>query len=383
MHATRFVAGILLLIASATGCGSGDRSAGLAGVSKAASSLSSKADRGQENGIRVETRNLYLGADLTPVIAAQDFATFIAATTAAWAMVQRNDFHARVKALAAEIAANRPALIGLQEAYTWRTQTPADGSATPATQVAYDYVPELLAALKARGLEYRSVAQVELLDFEAPTLLGNDARLTDRGVILARKDVNTRNPTGVVFANENLLPVTVLGQTLLVKRGYVAVDVKHQGEWLRFVSTHLESFHPGIRMLQAGELAVALATETRPVVLVGDLNSHPGTEGAAILAGAGFRDVWAELHPGRPGLTCCWPEDLTKSTPGFSERIDYVLFRGPLEPRAAAVSGADPASRVAGLWPSDHGGLFAELRLEEQEDDSEDEQREERRTSVK
>ena len=381
MQATRSVTGVFLLIVSVTGCGSGDRSAGLAGASNPASSLSSKTGREQEKGIRVETRNLYLGADLTPVIAATDFATFIGATTAAWAMVQKNDYHARAKALAAEIAAQPPALIGLQEAYTWRTQTPADGPATPATQVAYDYVPELLAALKARGLEYRSVAQVELLDFEAPTLFGNDARLTDHGVILARKDVKTRNPAGVVFAN--LLPVTVLGQTVFVKRGYVAVDVKHRGEWLRFVSTHLESFHPGIRMLQAGQLAVALATETRPVVLVGDLNSHPGTEGAAILAGAGFRDVWAELHPGRPGLTCCWPEDLTKSNPGFSERIDDVLVRGPLEPHAAAVSGADPASRVAGLWPSDHGGLFAELRFEEQEDDSEDEQREERETSIK
>jgi endonuclease/exonuclease/phosphatase family metal-dependent hydrolase len=158
---------------------------------------------------------------------------------------------------------------------------------------------------------------------------------------------------------------------------------REQEKAIPFVSTHLESFHPGIRMLQARELALALATESRPVVLVGDLNSHPGTEGAAILAGAGFRDVWAELHPSRPGLTCCWPEDLTKSNPGFSERIDYVLFRGPLEPRTEAVSGADPASRVAGLWPSDHGGLFAELRLEEQEDDSEDEQREERGTSMK
>jgi len=29
-----------------------------------------------------------------------------------------------------------------------------------------------------------------------------------------------------VFAN--LLPVTVLGQTVFVKRGYVAVDVKHR-----------------------------------------------------------------------------------------------------------------------------------------------------------
>src|SRR6266436_2553331 len=136
-------------------------------------------------------------------------------------------------------------------------------------------------------------------------------------------------------------------------------------------------------MVGRRELKKKIAAEARPVILVGDLNSHPGTEGAAILGGAGFRDVWAALHPARPGLTCCWPEDLTKTEPGFSERIDYVLVRGPLEPRAAAVSGTELALRVAGLWPSDHGGLFAELRLEEQEDDSEDEQREERETSMK
>src|SRR5882672_1163935 len=152
------------------------------------------------------------------------------------------------RSLANEIAVRQPALIGLQEAFTWRVQTPADGQATPATQVAYDYVPELLAALERRGLRYRAVAQVTLLDFEAPTLLGNDARLTDHGVILARKDVKTARPAGVVFTN--LLPVTVLGQSVPVKRGYVAVDAKVKGKWFRFVSTHLESFHPGIRTLQ-------------------------------------------------------------------------------------------------------------------------------------
>src|SRR5205814_9120391 len=123
-------------------------------------------------------------------------------------------------------------------------------------------------------------------------------------------------------------------------------------------------FHPGIRTLQAAELAAALATETRRVILVGDLNSHPATEGEAVLTGAGFRDVWAALHPTSPGLTCCWPEDLTATQPGFSERIDYVLIRGPLDPRRDEVFGADPAGRVAGLWPSDHGGVFAEIGLE-------------------
>jgi endonuclease/exonuclease/phosphatase (EEP) superfamily protein YafD len=311
--------------------------------------------------IGVMTRNLYLGADLTPVIQSQSLPQFLAATTAVWTMVRKNDFHARAHAVAAEIAANRPALVGLQEAFTWRTQVPADGQATPATDIAYDYVPELIAALAARGLEYRAVATVGLLDFEAPTLLGNDARLTDHGAILARSDVETSNPQGGVYGT--LLPLSVLGQPLFVKRGWVSVDVKYRGEQLRFVSTHLESFHAGVRQAQASELATVLASEPKQIILVGDLNSHPGTEGEAILAGAGFSDTWAALHPSNPGLTCCWPEDLTLTAPPFSERIDYVLTRGVAGPVAASVTGSEPASRLSGLWPSDHGGLFAEVRI--------------------
>jgi endonuclease/exonuclease/phosphatase family metal-dependent hydrolase len=329
-----------------------------------AANVSAGSMAGGNKVIGVMTRNLYLGADLTQVIAARTLPEFLAATTAAWKMVQNNDFHQRAQALADEIAANRPALVGLQEAFTWRTQTPADGAATSATTVAYDYVPELLAALARRGVKYRAVAEVELLDFEAPTLLGNDARMTDHGAILAREDVQTSNPAEVVY--KNLLPLSVLGQPLFVKRGYVAVDVKYRAEELRFVSTHLESFHAGIRMLQAGELAAALAAETRPVILVGDLNSHPGTDAEAILAGAGFSDAWAAVHPGAEGLTCCWAEDLripAGPTNRFVERIDYVLTRGLFQPRAATITGANAALRIGGLWPSDHGGLFAEVRI--------------------
>ena len=352
---------VLPVVLSIIACG-GSRTDPATETSSA--NLSAGSMAGGNKVIGVMSRNLYLGADLTPVIAAQTFPAFLAATTAAWTMVKNNDFHQRVHALANEIAAARPALVGLQEAFTWRTQTPADGNVTPATTVAYDYVPELLAALAKRGVKYRAVAVVELLDFEAPTLLGNDARATDHGAILAREDVHTSNATAVVY--QNLLPIRVAGQPLLVKRGFVAVDVKYRGEQLRFVFTHLESFHPGIRMLQAGELAAALAGESRPVILVGDLNSHPGTEGEAILAGAGFSDVWPAVHPGNDGLTCCWAEDLRiPAGPAnrFDERIDYVLTRGPFEPRAAVVTGANPALRIDGLWPSDHGGIFAELRI--------------------
>jgi len=324
--------------------------------------------------VGVLTRNLYLGAELTPVIQAADFPHFLAATTAVWAMVNRNDFHVRARAVAEEVAWTRPALIGLQEAYTWRLQDPGDaltGGTTAATTVIYDYVPELLAQLQRRGLHYRVAAQVELFDFEAPIATGQDVRMTDHGVVLARADVETRSPVGQVFST--LLPVQVLGQAHPVKRGWASVEARVRGgAWFRFVTTHLESYHPGVRVAQAQELAAVLAGETGPVVLVGDLNSHPGEEGEAVLAAAGFTDTWSTLYPARQGLTCCWPEDLTVSSPPappFYERIDYVLYRGSagggaeIRPLLADVLGDRPWERERGVWPSDHSGLAAWLTI--------------------
>jgi len=362
MRPTLSAAVVLSFALFTAACGSGERSSATSAELRSAASRDSMA--GGNKVIGVMTRNLYLGADLGPVIAAQNLSQFVGAASAAWAMVQKNDFHTRVHALVAEIAKRRPALVGLQEAFTWHTVSRVDGKAT----VVYDYIPELLAALAARGLEYRLAAQVELLQFQAPTVFGFDVRTTDHGAILAREDVHTSNAVGKAFSDQNLLPLSILGTPLLVKRGYMTVDVKYRDQSLRFVSTHLESFHPAFRQLQAAELATVLAGDARPVILVGDLNSHPGTEGEAILAGAGFEDVWPALHSG-PGLTCCFLEDLTKTAGAvFSERIDYVLTRGPFEPRKALVLGADPSTRFRGLWPSDHGGVFAEVRSADRED---------------
>jgi endonuclease/exonuclease/phosphatase family metal-dependent hydrolase len=336
-------------------------------MTETASSASSRdsEERGDE-AIGVLTRNLYLGADLGPVIAARTPQAFVAATTAVWRMVQKNDFRTRARALAAEVADTPPALIGLQEAVTWRTRSTT--TADPEGDVAFDYIPLLLEALEARGLRYREIARVDLLDVEGPTALGFNIRLTDHGAVLARADVHASNGKGFVFGA--ILTVDTLAGPVAIKRGWVSADVEHRGEQLRFVSTQLESFNALIRTAQAGELKAALANEARPVILIGDLNSHPGTEGEAVLASAGFDDVWAALHERRAGLTCCFLEDLTKvQGAALTERIDYVLVRGDVEPRNARVLGANRGSRVGGLWPSDHAGLFATIRVGDGEND--------------
>lgn len=321
--------------------------------------------------VTVMSRNLYLGADLMPIVATTRPEDFVVAVTDAWLMVQANDFRLRAKALADEIAGARPALVGLQEVYTWRTGAPADGPATPATNVEVDYLAILLEELEARGLAYRAVASVELSDIEAPTYLGFDVRMTDHGVILASDLVaETAVVAEQAFLPDHTLSFPTPFGTFPVPRGFVAVDAKVRGEWIRFVSTHLEAYDapepwpPGVfRMLQAGEIAALLGADPRPTMVVGDLNSLPGTDGHAVLAGAGFQDLWATLRPDEPGFTDGWPENLSQDGE-LGHRYDYVLYRGLLEPITVDLVGETAADKaVTGLWPSDHAGVVGTLRM--------------------
>src|SRR5712691_1071059 len=77
-----------------------------------------------DSKVKVMTRNLYLGADLTPVIAATTPAEFLAAVSAVFAEVQATNFPERAKRLAVEIDKDKPLLIGLQEVAMWRSQFP-------------------------------------------------------------------------------------------------------------------------------------------------------------------------------------------------------------------------------------------------------------------
>src|SRR3954454_18354500 len=104
------------------------------------------------------TRHLFLGADLSPAYRALSAADGLAGLPAAVAaifnpgeppgLVPRTDFTTRAVALAREIAAAKPAVIGLQEA--------AEGRADEA--VPADYLELLEAERERRRLRYRRVA---------------------------------------------------------------------------------------------------------------------------------------------------------------------------------------------------------------------------------
>ena len=67
----------------------------------------------------VMTYNVYFGADLTPIFFAATEAELLAAVGNAWANVQATDIPLRADAIADEIAASAPSVVGLQEAARW------------------------------------------------------------------------------------------------------------------------------------------------------------------------------------------------------------------------------------------------------------------------
>src|SRR4030095_15997680 len=69
--------------------------------------------------IGVMTQNLYLGSSLDAALAATDLTQFLVAANSIWGTVQATNFPARSDAIADEIAANKPDLIGLQEVTKW------------------------------------------------------------------------------------------------------------------------------------------------------------------------------------------------------------------------------------------------------------------------
>ena len=117
------------------------------------------ADPGQLNRqghvVKVMTRNVYLGADLTPVVGAPTLPKLIGGAGAILRQVSATNFPVRAKGLAAEILSQKPDLVGLQEVAEWRTGpvsfAPLMGSPPTASTVRYDYLQLLLDQLNAGG----------------------------------------------------------------------------------------------------------------------------------------------------------------------------------------------------------------------------------------
>jgi endonuclease/exonuclease/phosphatase family metal-dependent hydrolase len=293
------------------------------------------------------------------------------------------NFPERAAAMAAEIEEAQPDVVGLQEAVIVRTDTPSDGPATLADEVSLDYLEILLDKLQARGLNYTPVTQSINWDIEAPTSRGFDLRHTDRVVTLIRQGGQSGlevlgTPKSGHFKIENSCQLKIgTGQQIVIKRGWASVDLSIRGKAVRIINTHLDGdcSDPAIQLAQAQEILHGPVQEARdnnlPVILLGDLNSKADGTGTPTYANllkprVGFVDAWTEGGSGS-GFTCCQADHLDNPVSALSDRRDFVLFRhGPFKVISAQVVGEDPADRTTTtprLWPSDHAGVVAKLRL--------------------
>jgi endonuclease/exonuclease/phosphatase family metal-dependent hydrolase len=317
--------------------------------------------------VTVMSRNLYLGADIITAATASDREDLRNRASALYDVVNQTNFPARAKALVAEVRANRPDLIGLQEVAHWRrTPDGVTNDAKDATVTHQDFLAIFLRELRARGLRYRAAVVQQEADFEVPTSRNFDVRLTMRDVILVRNDRNARVSVRRTLRGNYRTNLTVnipIGAVVSL-RGWTGVDARLRGRSFRFVNTHLEAYGGEIRNSQARELLRGpLAGRRRQTILVGDLNSAPDDTGDEALAYRSVRSAGFVNAFRRAPATSGQDEKLDNATSKLRRYIDHIMYRPSLRVVRTRVVGNRPSDRVSGLWPSDHAGTVARLRL--------------------
>jgi endonuclease/exonuclease/phosphatase family metal-dependent hydrolase len=333
--------------------------------------------------VRVMTYNIAIGIDLDSIFLQSTLLGVMEQAEIAWHQKDQSTFAVRAKAIAAEIDAARPDVVGLQEVVQFYTQAPPDGPpppygpGTPAGTKVEDFLDLLQAELTARGLDYQVAsdgggnastvnnADVEVTGATSGGVPTADYRVIDREVVLvSRGSVTVSRVRKGNYAAHINVPIPGLGTPFPYPRGWVAVDVTKSGKPFTVLSTHLDAFEPSVQALQAHEL-LGIAPSSAPTIVLGDMNSDPfdaawPAHGILVSSTTGFSDTATEVGANEV-KSCCY--DALCSDPGatLTRRVDLVLHSAHFAPKSVALHGTAMSN---GLWPSDHAGVSAVLELE-------------------
>jgi endonuclease/exonuclease/phosphatase family metal-dependent hydrolase len=339
--------------------------------------------------VSVLTWNVYVGARLENLLAVEDPMTIPFQVAGVFADVQATSFPERAEVIADRIVSLRPHVVALQEVSLFRIQSPGDflaGNPIEATDAVLDFLQILHDALAARGANYDVAATSQNFNIELPIYNPatglDDIRLTDFDVLLVRADVAWSNPQHGHFGAA--LPIELGGQTLYKQSGWASADIVVKGLPYHVATTHLEAadfadgqVNPeleGLQLLQASELLEIMSAWPDPVILTGDLNSAADGSSTAtygLVRDAGFVDTWNVGPPRGRGYTSNQAPDLRNAASELFHRIDYVLYRDVESQGSSSFHGSvhaeligeEPGDRTpGGLWPSDHAGVYTELR---------------------
>ena len=140
------------------------------------------------------------------------------------------------------------------------------------------------------------------------------------------------------------------------------------GTRLVFAVTHLHHVpaDAGVRAAQVDALLGWLdgSPAHDALIVVGDFNAAPEEAGAVRMRDAGFRSAYAEANGGDPAVT--WPSGLqapAMDTDGDPACLDYIWVRGAVDVEDARLFADRPAVGDPTLYPSDHVGVAAHVRL--------------------
>jgi endonuclease/exonuclease/phosphatase family metal-dependent hydrolase len=159
----------------------------------------------------------------------------------------------------------------------------------------------------------------------------------------------------------------------------VLVDAPVPGGQLCFTTTHLnwKLHHGAIRERQVAALCDHVlglrSAEQFPPIIVGDFNAEPDSNEIRFMQGlhslegrsVHFRDAWRVTGGEGRGTTWSNRNDYARDCFEPDRRIDYIFSGYPM----LGGSGFTESCRVVcnevrdGVWPSDHFGIYAELRL--------------------
>jgi endonuclease/exonuclease/phosphatase family metal-dependent hydrolase len=314
--------------------------------------------------VTIMSRNLYLGADIIKLVSATDVAGEQQQVQALHQVVNQTNFPLRAQALAAEVAATKPDVIGLQEVARYYRTPDGAAAGTPATQPLYDWMTLLQAELAKRRQSYRVVVEQTEIDITVPSAEGLRLRLKLGNAVLVRTGKGARvsavRPLSGQFAHQ--LQVALPDQSVALHRGYAGLDGVVGGRRFRFLDPHAEAYSAAAANGQFQELLAGPArSRTRPTIIAGDFNSDPADPGADnaydTVAGAGFTDT------GQRAATCCQNETVNNPVSELKTWIDHIVVRPKATVLSTTIVGDTTSDVIGGLWPSDHAGVVATIRL--------------------
>jgi endonuclease/exonuclease/phosphatase family metal-dependent hydrolase len=341
-----------------------------------------------DGNVTVMTQNLYQGTEFRHFAGLQgttpSFGQALEATTADYLTYLQTNFKARAAQIAATIAREKPALVGLQEVATWHAGQ-VDFAHPFALQgpVTEDFTQELLEALAARGQHYAVASRhdnnftLAFPVFAPPTFNSLiSVGMVESGEIIARTDLpaeqfSVSNPQSGTY-NARIPPIEntlVPTEPFVFTNSWQSVDVRVPGKSFRFITTHLDALDSSgtVSGFQAKELLAGPANTSLPVIVAGDMNSGPKTAPNAYntLAGS-LTDTWVAAGLGAPPVTCCHLAEndlVNQPNDVYTEDLDHVFTHGSLKIKNEHLVGNMPANPLPEpfIWPSDHAGMVATL----------------------